>query len=107
MFDANRRTQVRIAIAVMVAVLVVLALWRGAEAQTEASAPCWDVEHGPIGWFTRIQDAASGATLGSRTGDGVGPERWESVLINRCTGETWTRRGIRWDTWEPISREEP
>ena len=40
-------------------------------------------------------------------GDGAGLERWESVLVNRCTRDIWTRRsyvGARYDAWEPISR---
>ena len=77
----------RIVFIALAATFLVLALWRGVDAQEEATGPCWTVEHGPIGFQTvgRISNASESAA----------PETWEAVLVNKCTGDTWKRRSYR------------
>ena len=96
-------------------VLLILALWQGVEAQTvtgpgdAATARCWTVEHGPIGFRTMSSSSnfergygrnASGGGGTSRS-TSVAPETWEAVLVNQCSGQTWRRRRYQ-DAWEPI-----
>ncbi len=80
----------RIEFIVVVGMLLVLALWRGVNAQEAATGRCWDVEHGPIG-----------STTYGNSANRPSPEMWEAVLVNECTGETW-RRSDFGDQWVPI-----
>ena len=94
----------RIAFIVVAGMLVFLVLWHGVDAQDEASSPCWEVVHGPIGDQTmRASSSTRGLAGGYADSDSLAPETWEAILVNQCTGSTWKRDGYR-AAWEPVGR---
>ncbi len=102
----------RIAFIVVAGMLVFLALWQGADAQEvtvqeEAVSPCWDVVHGPIGvvimgpTLLEVPSHSPMAKMEVLSNQARQPETWEAILINRCTGATWSRSHSGMD-WKPL-----